>query len=370
MLWPSSRLARTALVVGALAVGVWLMWRFATILLLVVLAGALALALNPLVQRLEKRGLARVPAVVTAFVVVIGLIALLFAGVVPFAAMQFSAIGALVTPERVAEVAAEVESGLQRYLPLPDGRVAAEIERTVTQLLQQDRLGAIVSNLVDLASGLVYGLLVVPFAAFFFLRDGKQMRAGLLGRVPNRYFEPVLNLVEKLQATLGRYFRALVLQSASVAGVATLGLWAAGLESAVVVGVFTGVTNTIPYFGPALGFAAGSIVGIAQTGDFSLVPGVFGAMLVTQVADNLFFQPIYFSRAAKLHPLAILAAVLIGAELAGLVGLLAAIPVLTVLTTLTQELLWSVRSYRVLRPRGPHLPPLPAQPPRLPTENG
>ena len=368
MFWPRSRLVRTALLVAALAFGVWLVWRFATIVLLVALAGALAFGLNPLVQRLEKRGLARVPGVVVAFLVVIAVVAALFAVVVPFAAAQLSAIGAFVTPDRVAEVAEEVETGLQRFLPLPDGRVAAEIERTVTRLLQQDRLGALVANLVDLASSLVFGLFVVPFAAFFFLRDGKQMRASLLGYVPNRYFEPTLNLVEKLQATLGRYFRALLLQSASVAGVATLGLWAAGVESAVVVGVFTGLVNTIPYLGPALGFAAGSIVGIAQTGDFSLVLGVLGAMLATQVADNLFFQPIYFSRAAHLHPLAILAAVLVGAELAGLVGLLAAIPVLTVVTTLTQELLWSVRNYRALRPATPRLPPLPAQPPRISAE--
>ena len=369
MFWPRSRLIRTALLVGGLALAAWLVWRFATIVLLVVLAGALALGLNPLVQRFELRGLARVPAVVVSFLVVIAFVAAVFAVVVPFAAVQLSAIGSFVTPERVGEVAAEVENGLQRYLPLPDGRVATEIQETIAQLLQQDRLGALVSNLVDLASSLAIGLLVVPFAAFFFLRDGKQMRAGLLARVPNRYFEPTLNLVEKLQATLGRYFRALLLQSASVAGVATVGLWAAGIESAIVVGVFTGLTNTIPYLGPALGFAAGSIVGIAQTGDFSLVPGVFVAMLVTQAADNLFFQPIYFSRAAQLHPLSILAAVLVGAEVGGLVGLLAAIPVLTVMVTLTQELLWSARNYRVLRSRPPSAP-LPAQPPRLPVEHG
>ena len=365
MFSPRSRIVRTALGVAAAVLAAWLVWRFATIVLLVVLAGALALALNPLVVRLERRGLARVPAVVGAFLGVVAVLVMLVSVGVPFAAVQVGAIGGLVTPERVAEVAAEVEAGLQRYLPLPDGRVATEIERAVTTLLQQDRIGAMVSDVVDFVSSLAIGLLVVPFAAFFFLRDGKQMRAGLLRRVPNRYFEPVLHLAEQIQATLGRYFRALALQSASVAGVATVGLWGAGLESAVVVGVFTGLTNTIPYLGPALGFAAGSIVGIAQTGDFSLVPGVFGAMLLTQASDNLFFQPLYFARAARLHPLAILAAVLVGAEVGGLIGLLAAIPVLTVLKTLAQEILWSTRNYHVLRARPAGAGLLPAQPPPI-----
>jgi predicted PurR-regulated permease PerM len=98
-----------------------------------------------------------------------------------------------------------------------------------------------------------------------------------------------------------------------------------------------------------MGFLAGTVIGVVQTGDFSLVPGVIVAMLLTQVSDNVIFQPYIFSRAAQTHPLLILIAVLIGAQLAGIIGMLVAIPVLTILRVSVEQLLWSLRNYRILK---------------------
>ena len=69
-----------------------------------------------------------------------------------------------------------------------------------------------------------------------------------------------------------------------------------------------------------MGFLAGALVGIAQTGDFSLLVGIIVAMLITQIADNIFFPPFIFSRAARAHPLVILFVVLAGAQLGGKEG--------------------------------------------------
>jgi predicted PurR-regulated permease PerM len=72
-------------------------------------------------------------------------------------------------------------------------------------------------------------------------------------------------------------------------------------------------------------------------------------MLLTQAADNLVFQPYIFSRAAQTHPLLILFAVLIGAQLGGIIGMLVAIPVMTIIRVTVEELLWSLRNYRILK---------------------
>ena len=153
----------------------------------------------------------------------------------------------------------------------------------------------------------------------------------------------------KVEVNIGRYFRALLVQGTAIAVIASALLWIVGLRGAIAIGIFTGLANTIPYFGPFLGFLAGTLVGIAQTGDASLVPGVALAMALTQLADNVLLQPLIFSRAAQTHPLVILFVVLVGAQLGGLVGMLVAIPVTTTVRVIAEQLLWSLRNYRILR---------------------
>jgi predicted PurR-regulated permease PerM len=126
-------------------------------------------------------------------------------------------------------------------------------------------------------------------------------------------------------------------------------LWVVGLQNAIAIGIFTGLANTIPYFGPFLGFLCGTLVGIAQTGNLVLVPWVALAMAVTQLADNVLLQPLIFSRAAKAHPLVILFVVLIGARLGGILGMLVAIPLTTTVRVVVEQVLWSLRNYRILR---------------------
>ena len=129
-----------------------------------------------------------------------------------------------------------------------------------------------------------------------------------------------------------------------------MGLTIAGLNSSLAVGLFAGLANTIPYFGPLMGLLAGALVGIAQTGDFSLLLGVLMAMGLTQIADNVLFQPLIFSRTAQAHPLVILFVVLIGAQLGGIIGMLIAIPFTTIVRVMVQQILWSLRNYRILQP--------------------
>ena len=166
--------------------------------------------------------------------------------------------------------------------------------------------------------------------------------------VPNRYFEVTLSIIEKIETNLGRYLRGLLLQCTYVAIVASILLSFTDLNYALVVGIFTGVANSIPYFGPFMGLIAGSLVAIAQTGDFSLIPGLLIAMGLTQMVDNILIQPLIFSKAAQTHPLVILFVVLIGAQMAGIVGMLIAIPLTTTVLVTIEQVLWSLRNYRIL----------------------
>jgi len=348
------RIVRFVLGVAGIALGAWLIWYFAALVVYLVIGGVFAYLLRPIVDRLQGLGLTRVPAIFITFVAVFAFASVAVTSVVPFLTDQAQDLSQLVSMEAATTAAQSIEDRLQERFPIKDGVIVDNIRQASTtllggDLLEEDRIAQTVSSLVGVLTNIVYAVVIIPFITFFLLKDGTQIRRSLLSMVPNRYFEVTVAILDKVEVNIGRYFRALLVQCTSIAVIASALLWLVGLQSAIAIGIFTGLANTIPYFGPFLGFLCGTLVGIAQTGTMELVPGVAIAMALTQLADNVLLQPLIFSRAAQAHPLVILFVVLIGAQLAGIVGMLIAIPLATTVRVVVGQVLWSLRNYRILR---------------------
>lgn len=347
----AERVVRIALASAGVVVVAALIWYFARLLVFLAVGVIFAYALRPVVDRVEGLGLGRISSILATFVLFVGVLSLLVTYLVPFVASQVTELSQLISIEEISGVAATLEDRLSNIFPIQQGAVISGVTRVFRALFQEERITSFMGSLVDVFTNIFYAVIVVPFISFFFLKDGARIRQGLVQFVPNRYFEITLTIIEKVETNIGSYLRGLAVQCVSIATVASILLYVVGLDYALAVGVFAGLANTIPYFGPLMGFLAGAVVGIVQTGDFSLLLGVFLAMLVTQVADNVFFQPFIFSRLAEAHPLIILFVVLIGAQLGGIVGMLLAIPVMTTIRVIAREVLWSARNYQVFKAR-------------------
>lgn len=346
----ADRVLRIVARAGVVAVGLWLLWFFADLVFYILAGFVLAYLLGPIVDGLQGLGFRRIPAILLTFVLVVGGLTITLASLVPFVAEQVAELADLISLAEVEQLAGELETWLQRLVPvLEDGAITGSFREMFQALFERQRITSTVSSMTSVFTNLFYAVIVIPFATFFFLKDRRRIRESLLQLVPNKYFEMSLAILEKIETHVGRYLRGLVIQSISVAAVATFTLWLAGLDNALGVGIVAGVANTIPYFGPLMGLLAGLLVGIAQTGGLSLVPGIILAIAVVQLCDVLLFQPFIFSRASRMHPLLILIVVLVGAKVGGVIGMLLAIPVATILRVTVQQLVWSVRTYRVFR---------------------
>lgn len=348
------RVVRFLLWTGALAVTGWLLWYFAGLVVYLVVGGVLAYLLRPIVDRVQGTGLARVPSILVTFLLVLLGVTVVVTSVVPFVGRQVHELTQLINVELASDVATYIEDRVRAVAPIDKGVLVENIKQMAEALRRGDlvrgeQVAETVGSVLTVFTNIVYAVVVIPFVTFFLLKDGLQIRRKLMGLVPNRYFEVALAIVDKVEANIGRYFQALLVQCTSIAVIASILLGIVGLQNAIAVGIFTGLANTIPYFGPFLGFILGALVGIAQTGDLVFVPWVALAMILTQLADNVLLQPLIFSRAAKAHPLVILFVVLIGARLGGIVGMLVAIPLTTTVRVVAEQLLWSLRNYRILR---------------------
>ncbi|MDZ4701956.1 MAG: AI-2E family transporter [Rhodothermales bacterium] len=343
------RIFRTVLWSFALASVVLLVWTFSGIIFYLLIGMLVAFMTSPLVDRIQHVGIHRTFAILLSFLLVFSGLSLLLTWLVPLMGSQLGELTQRITADTVAEWATAIEVSIRRFLPIvPEGTVHAGFARVAQQLFAEAGLATVITYMVDLFTNLLFAVLIVPIVAFFLLKDALLLRRRLMHYVPNRFFEIGLGLIEKVQSRIGRYISGLLIQIVVVSITASIALVFTDLEYPLVLGIFTGVANTIPYFGPIAGFAAGTLMALGQTGDFSLVPGLIIAMSITQFIDNSFYQPFIFSRAVRTHPLVILFVVLIGAQLNGIVGMLLALPITTALLVTFEQVIWSIKNYRLL----------------------
>lgn len=343
------RLIRIVIFTGILAIAVLLIWYFSRLVIYLVSGGVIAYLTKPLVERIQGFGFSKVPAILITFLGLLGIIAILVTSLVPFFTGQITDITQQITEEKVISWADAIETELRTHFPfIEEGNVREGVSRISSTLFHEQQFALMVESVVETFTDIFYAILVIPFVTFFLLRDANLIQKAVLQMVPNKYFEVTVSVIEKIENTIGRYLRGLLLQSTIVALVAFICLSFTDVNYALVIGIFTGIANTIPYFGPFMGLTAGSMIAIAQTGDLTLIPGVFIAMGITQTIDNLIFQPVIFSRSSQTHPLIILFVVLIGAQLGGIVGMLIAIPLMTIIWVTLKHTLWSLRNYRIL----------------------
>jgi predicted PurR-regulated permease PerM len=122
------------------------------------------------------------------------------------------------------------------------------------------------------------------------------------------------------------FVRARLIVSAAVGVLATIGLWAVHMPFWLLLGVVVGVANLIPMLGSWIGGIPVAVVSLAtKSPSFLLV--VIPVIVVAHLIDGWILSPIVLKETTDLHPVVILLAVALGAELMGFWGILAAIPV-------------------------------------------
>lgn len=344
------RVIRFVIGIVAVSVALLIMYNYSNLVLFLILAMILSYILDPFANKLQAAGLNRTLGITLILATVILILVFISTSVIPIVANQMAELTAQLSIENIRQIVIKIESQLTgKFDFIPPGFLEENVTVAMNELFNINQISSVVTNALGIFTNIFSAVLVVPFAAFFFLKDGSKIRRDLLRIVPNKYFETTLTVIDKIEQRLSLYFRSVLLQSILVALSSWGTLSIAGLDNAMSVGIAVGLANTIPYFGPILGYFLSIIVSIIETGNFSLVAACVMAILVVQLLDNLFFQPMLFSRSADMHPVAILFIILIGAETAGILGMLVAIPIATVIKITITQVSWSFNNYQVFR---------------------
>lgn len=173
---------------------------------------------------------------------------------------------------------------------------------------------------------------LVPLFTFFLVRDFKTLRQTVLGTLPNRYFELGWIIYYRVAYQLQRYVRGILLQSLLVGLISGTGFYLIGFETPFLLGAIAGLLNVIPYIGMILAMTPPVLISLT-TDPFEpkLVFSAILVILITQLIDNLFIIPTVIAHAVSLHPLTVIAGVIIFGNAFGMLGMIMAIPVLAAL---------------------------------------
>src|SRR4030043_347246 len=164
--------------------------------------------------------------------------------------------------------------------------------------------------------------------------------------VPNKYFEFSLSLLHKINIQVGNFLRGQVLDATIVGILATCAMWLLGVKYFFIIGMFAGIANLVPYFGPLTGAIIAVIVSILQTGGFHLALYVIGAFFVIKLIDDTIILPVVMSKSVHISPLTVLLAIMIGGKLFGILGMVLSVPVTSFIKVVGHEIIMNYRRYR------------------------
>jgi len=321
---------------AGIALGTWLLLALlAPVLMPFVLAGVLAYALHPLVERLHAR---RVPrwlgagVAITMLSLVMLLVVLL---IVPVITRQ--------VPLLKEQVPALLERFNDVLLPLA-ARFGLDLQIDVAQVRswlrelisghESELINGLLSSLRIGGSALaaLFGnLILAPIVAYYLLLDW----AGLVERtkrlIPPRWLATVQSFLDETDEVLGQYLRGQLLVMGILAVFYTVGLALVGLKLALPIGVFTGLAVFVPYLGFGLGMVMGLLAAVLQFQSVLGVALVAAVFVIGQVVESMYITPRLLGERIGLHPIAVIFALMAFGHVFGFVGVLVALPASAVL---------------------------------------
>jgi predicted PurR-regulated permease PerM len=350
---PGERMRRAGIaawsVIGILILGAILFWLLLKIRIVfppLVLALLIIYLLNPIVTRLEGRGVPRGLGAVLTYVVILGGITLLVIALIPRISNQVETFSEQWPGfrDKMVEFVDDTADSIERRFDIRINTErfsclvgADETETTggpstarcdaITERFRE-QITSSAGRLTEIGFTILEGLLVfilAPLIALYLLIDLPQLRRDVLNLVPEASRAEFSDVGAKIARALGGFFRGQLMVAVFVGAMSALGFWIIKLPFWLVIGAIAGFFNLVPLIGPFIGGGIGFLVGTVSGGVGLGVKAALVELIVQQV-DNHLITPNVMKRTVQLHPATVMLGLLAGGAVAGFWGVLLAVP--------------------------------------------
>ena len=290
----------------------------------------LAWLLDPVADKLEKQKVPRVLACIIIYLILIIVIALFFYLIIPTFVTQVSDFVSTL-PDIFKDLAKNLDKfldGFSTKFNYDTAEIEKEIFKTLTNV-SKDLSTNLPSTIFNIGKGIVKGSVSIVLGlmiGFYMLWDFDKLKKGLENFLPVNWRNGYNELTDRLNNQLRKYIQGVLLVMLLVFITQTIGLTLAGLEAPLIFALFCALTDIIPYFGPYIGAIPAVIVGFT----ISPLTGicVVIAIIIVQLIENNFYQPLIMGKTMHLHPITIMVGLLIFEHFFGILGMVVATPVI------------------------------------------
>lgn len=370
----TERLAKSILAAAGIAIIAALCWYFRSVLAYILVAVVISLIAKPLMNLLQKisiKGRKAPDWLLAAFslVAVMGVLASVITMTVPIVSGIVKDISMLNIENSVRGIAvplAEFNDFLRTSFPQlgENFRIEVTVFNEIQKMFDVSVFSSVIGSAASFLTSLGIALFSVIFIGFFFIKDDGLFTKIVCALVPDKHEETTEKAISDIGHLLSRYFIGILLEIAGVALVNFLGLLLVarlGFNAAIGIAALTGIFNVIPYVGPLLGGALGTVLGLLLKYTSASPIGldvnfwVFTAILVaifcfTQLIDNFVYQPLIYSTSIKSTPLEIFIVLLIVGHIGGPLAMIIAIPCYTVVRVIAFRFFGHIKAIRRLIP--------------------
>lgn len=180
--------------------------------------------------------------------------------------------------------------------------------------------------------------IIIPVLLFYLLKDWSAILKRLKRMVPRRWRLRVIRVGTEIDSVLAQYLRGQLWVMLILAVYYTVALWLAGFDTALPIGILTGLAVFIPYIGFSVGLILALLAALLQFGDWYGIMWVAAIYGVGQVVESFFLTPVLLGERIGLHPLMVIFALLAFGQLFGFFGVLLALPASAIISVLLRHL--------------------------------
>lgn len=345
--WPQKRVIMRVIIISLLVAALlWMLYRLQGVLLLVVLSIFFAYLVAPLVElvrrpfnvRGRERTMPRSLAIGIVYLVLFSSLGIALWILLPKLSKQIKAFSAASTQfQTTAEGRVKAISDFCRRNELSDNACDA-INDTLTRgiVTAKDYIANDLPGLIVAVLSYIPWLILIPILSFFFLNDADDFRRSALQMLPRgRWRWRGDEFFQDVNSTLAAYIRAQLTACLLIGTICTLGFIALGVPFPLVLGVIAGLLEFIPLVGPlCVAIMAALVSGFNPDPGASAYLALWVLLFlgVLRIVHDYTIYPRLISQGVHLHPLAVILAILCGAELAGIAGIFLSIPVIAIAT--------------------------------------
>ena len=312
---------------------------FQTLFAPFLIAGFLFYLLNPLVKmlmkiKIKKFKVKRPLAITVVFLLLISVLGLVISFFIPRLIEQIKSL-VIGLPGYLSELQRFLTNlfnnshidwlqkvDLHSYMNKFEGSLTSILKKFILSLTTS--LGSVIGTITSVTVTLV----TVPFILFYMLKDGEKLIPTVEKFFPEHNRSKVARLLHEMSATLSRYISGQMIECLFVGTFSAIGYSMTGIPYALLVGLFAGITNIIPYLGPYIGLMPALFLAFSKS-----LPTVFWVIvvcIVVQQLDGNLVYPNVIGKSLHLHPLTIIIILLVAGNIAGLLGMILGVPLYAV----------------------------------------